>query len=270
MDVRSLIIDAATNDGVAGNDSLIVTADGVVPVGFGFVQFRSGKGKNTITINGGMAQLDATVHSDGTLNTTPMPDTQLITHRLRQTSLTLNEGGRVTILPDGTDAATSVLSSLTINPGGTLDVNDNALILDYTGTSPLEAIRAKIIEGRGGIGIGNSKWNGTGITSSVAQQMSATQPDTWSIGYAENATLPLGPYSAFRGQPVDATSILIAYTKTGDVNLDGAVNDDDVTIVSALYAPGAPQPNWALGDIDYNGFVDDDDITLIGALYEPP
>jgi hypothetical protein len=47
------------------------------------------------------------------------------------------------------------------------------------------------------------------------------------------------------------------------------VNDDDVTIIGATYAPGVPQPSWALGDFDYNGFVDDDDVTLLGALYDP-
>ena len=47
------------------------------------------------------------------------------------------------------------------------------------------------------------------------------------------------------------------------------VNDDDVTIVGATYAPGVPQPSWALGDFDYNGFVDDDDVTLLGVFYDP-
>jgi hypothetical protein len=35
------------------------------------------------------------------------------------------------------------------------------------------------------------------------------------------------------------------------------------------YAPGVPQPSWALGDFDYNGLVDDDDVTLLGAFYDP-
>jgi hypothetical protein len=89
------------------------------------------------------------------------------------------------------------------------------------------------------------------------------------LGYADNATLPLGAYTSFRGAAVDGTSILIAFTRTGDANLDGVVNDDDVTIVGAAYAPGVPQPSWALGDFDYNGFVDDDDVTLLGAFYNP-
>jgi hypothetical protein len=79
----------------------------------------------------------------------------------------------------------------------------------------------------------------------------------------------LGPYTEFHQFPVDDNSVLLAYTRTGDANLDGVVNDDDVTIVSAAYAPGVPQPHWALGDFDYNGFVDDDDVTLLGVFYDP-
>jgi hypothetical protein len=79
----------------------------------------------------------------------------------------------------------------------------------------------------------------------------------------------LGAYTSFHGQPVDSTSLLIAYTRTGDANLDGVVNDDDVTIVGANYAPGVATAAWALGDFDYNGFVDDDDVTLLGAYYDP-
>jgi hypothetical protein len=97
----------------------------------------------------------------------------------------------------------------------------------------------------------------------------ATQPESRSLGYAENSSLPLGPYTTFRGQPVDNTSVLIAFTRTGDANLDGIVNDDDVTIVGATYAPGVPNASWALGDFDYDGFVDDDDVTLLGAFYDP-
>jgi hypothetical protein len=81
--------------------------------------------------------------------------------------------------------------------------------------------------------------------------------------------MPLGPYTTFRSQPVDHTSILMAFVRTGDANLEGVVDDDDVTIVGASYAPGLAQPSWALGDFDYNGFVDDDDVTLLGAFYDP-
>jgi hypothetical protein len=268
-DVATFILDAATNDAGAGTDALTVSATGTVPNGFGFLQFRSGTGTNTLTIESGTARVDATVDAGGTLNTTMSDGAQLITHRFRQNSLTLSDDSRATILPDGTSAATSVLNTLTINDGSMLDINDNALIVDYMGDSPAATIRQRIVSGRGGVGVGQGTWTGTGITSSTAQQANATEPDARSVGYAENATLPLGRYSAFRGQPVDDTAVLIAYTRTGDANLDGVANDDDVTIVGATYSPGLAQPHWALGDFDYNGFVDDDDVTLLGVLYNP-
>jgi hypothetical protein len=112
-------------------------------------------------------------------------------------------------------------------------------------------------------------WGGAGITSSAAAEAGTTEPESRSIGYAENSLLPLGPYTTFRGAAVDATAVLIAYTRTGDANLDGVVGDDDVTVLGAAYAPGASNGVWALGDFEYNGFIDDDDVTLLGAFYNP-
>ena len=187
---------------------------------------------------------------------------------LRAAGLSINSG-TVAIAPGGTPASTSVLSTLSIDGGATptakLDLNNNAAIVNYTGTSPAATIRQQILAGRGGTGLGKS-WNGQGITSSAA---AAAEPESRSVGYAENSTLPLGPYTTFRGQPVDDTSMLMAFTRTGDANLDGVVNDDDVTIVGASYAPGVAGASWATGDFDYNGFVDDDDVTLLGVFYDP-
>jgi hypothetical protein len=153
---------------------------------------------------------------------------------------------------------------------GRLDLTNNAAIVDYptVGPSPAATIRSQIVAGRGGSGFG-ATWTGNGITSSTAAATVATDPESRSVGYAENSTLPLGPYVTFRGQSVDDTSVLMVYTRTGDANLDGIVDDTDVTIVSATYAPGVPQPHWALGDFDYNGFVDDADVTLLGVFYDP-
>jgi hypothetical protein len=156
---------------------------------------------------------------------------------------------------------------LALGDGATLDITSGALVLDYSGASPAATIRELIASGRGGAGIGAS-WNGPGITSSLAAAANQTAPESQSIGFAENALLPLGRYADFRGITVDETSVLIAYTRTGDANLDSVVNDDDVTIVGATYMPGVPNAQWALGDFDYNGFVDDDDVTLLDAFYD--
>ncbi|MEX2141336.1 MAG: autotransporter-associated beta strand repeat-containing protein [Pirellulales bacterium] len=191
---------------------------------------------------------------------------------VRQASLFIGPGSRVTTKPAG---GTSVVGELSIPAGGplipgTLDIQNNKAIVDYAdaGSNPQALVRLRIIEGRGAVGLG-AKWTGAGITSGTAASDVATDPESRSVGYADNGTLPLGPYTSFGGQPVDDTSLLMAYTRTGDANLDGVVNDDDVTIVGATYAPGVPQPHWALGDFDYNGFVDDDDVTLLGVFYDP-
>jgi uncharacterized protein YjbI with pentapeptide repeats len=170
----------------------------------------------------------------------------------------------------GVPIPVQVSGGFSIGTGATFDLTDNAAIIDYpeAGPSPDAAIREQIISGRDGAGLG-ATWNGQGITSSNAATANATDAESRSVGYAENSAMPLGALTTFRGQPVDATSVLITFTRTGDANLDGLVNDDDVTIVGATYAPGVSQPSWALGDFDFNGFVDDDDVTLLGAFYNP-
>jgi hypothetical protein len=179
------------------------------------------------------------------------------------------DAGTVVVAANGTNAGVSVVNTLAIAGGATptakLDLANNAAIVDYTGTSPSATVRQQILAGRGGSGLGKT-WNGQGITSNAA---AAAEPESRSVGYAENSSLPLGAYTNFRGQAVDSTSVLVAFTRTGDANLDGVVNDDDVTIVGAVYAPGVANASWANGDFDYNGFVDDDDVTLLGALYDP-
>jgi hypothetical protein len=195
----------------------------------------------------------------------------LTVNHFRAALLSIN-GGTVAIAPNGTAAGASIVGALSIAgdavPTARLDLTNNAAIIDYAGASPVVLVREQIIAGRGGAGLGKS-WNGQGITSSTAVAANTTDPESSSIAYAENSALPLGAYTTFRGQAVDNTAVLIAFARTGDANLDGLVNDDDITIVNATYAPGFPQPHWALGDFDYNGFVDDDDVTLLGAFYDP-
>jgi hypothetical protein len=247
-----------------GNDALTVDPGAEAALGLHRLIYNAGAGNNTLVLVSGSARVDSFT-AGGTLNTTIKTGAHLSTMQLQQNALTLEDNSRVTLLSEG-DA--SVITSLALGSGATLDVGPGALVLDYTGPSPVAEIRQHIVSGRGGTGLG-APWTGAGITSSAAATNNATDPEGWSVGYAENAALPLGAYTSFRGQAIDDTAILIAYVRTSDANLDGAVNDDDVTIVGATYAPGASNGSWALGDFDFNGFVNDDDVTLLGAFYEP-
>ncbi|MEX2139819.1 MAG: pentapeptide repeat-containing protein [Pirellulales bacterium] len=187
------------------------------------------------------------------------PDSILITlNLLPGETLVANAGGFLGL-------PVAFFGQFSIDPTAKLDLTDNAAIVYQ---APASAVREQLISGRGGQGLGRG-WNGNGITSSAAAAANQSSPESRSIGYALNGSLPLGRYMEFHQFPVEASSVLLAYTRTGDANLDGVVNDDDVTIVGAAYAPGVPQPHWALGDFDYNGFVDDDDVTLLGVFYDP-
>ena len=159
----------------------------------------------------------------------------LAADRVRQASLSVGRGSRATLTTDG---GTSVLGELVIPAGGpaipgTLDINDNKVIVNYgdVGANPEAILRMRIIEGRGAVGLG-ATWTGRGITSGTAASAVVTEPESRSVGYADNAVMPLGRYTTFGGEAVDDTSVLIAFTRTGDANLDGIVNDDDVTIVA--------------------------------------
>jgi T5SS/PEP-CTERM-associated repeat protein len=220
-----------------------------------------------LVANGGVMNLN----SDGGTNLSVQSNAQLnfgATQHLA--GVTIGDGGRATLTSGGTKNL--VAGALSIaggdTPTGTLDLTDNAAIIDYAGTSPAATVRNQILAGRGAAGFG-ATWTGSGITSSIAAVQVADNPESVSIAYAVNRDLPLGPYTTFGGEAVDESTVLILYTRTADANLDGVVNDDDVTILGAAYAPGVPNANWAVGDFDYNGFVDDDDVTLLGAFYDP-
>ncbi|MEX2140307.1 MAG: Ig-like domain-containing protein [Pirellulales bacterium] len=275
-DVGNFIIDAAANDAGAGNDSLTVTpgVGRTLPNNVGFMEYRSGTGANTLNLTNGSARLNSTVAAGGTLDTTVGANAELITTRFRQNSLALGNGARATVLSAGTPDAVSRLNSLSMDTGSKLDLNDNSLVIDFTDTNPvniqnaLNAIRNLIVQGRGGAGIGNGVWNGNGITSSAARAANLLNPESRSIGFAHNGSLPLGQYTNWRGQPVDGSTFLIGFTRTGDATLDSVVNDNDATILGAVY-PLATGGTWATGDFDYNQAVNDDDATLLGAFFDP-
>jgi hypothetical protein len=263
-DANTITLDAKTGDaliqveqGSHAIDAPLRTVDDTVITVF------DAAGKLTIALPFGNDAISLTKAGAGTLQTAGV----------RARSLAVNGGRLVLRGSESAPEVTSIVGELAIagnvsSPIATLDVAASALVVDYSAgeTNPTANVRQLILAGRGGSGL-DKPWDGTGISSSQVQSDVDAQPNITSVAYADNATLPLGPFATFRGQAVDATAVLIGYTRTGDANLDGLVNDDDATILGAMYAPGVPQASWALGDFDYNGFVDDDDVTLLSAFF---
>src|SRR5581483_1412216 len=165
--------------------------------------------------------------------------------------------GRVVMKPNGSDAASNRVGTLTRGGGGAawssrLHLNDNDLVIDYTGDSPIATITSQLTSG-----YATGAWLGNGITSSTAAALASSQHKT-ALGYTEASALGL---TAFSGQTVDADSIVIKYTYSGDANLDGTVNALDFNAVASNFGSAAV---WSGGDFNYDSVVNASDFTALG------
>jgi hypothetical protein len=166
--------------------------------------------------------------------------------------LQIGNGGAVNQAPGDFTLRTN---GLTVDPAGKLDISNGAAIVDYTGTSPLPAIQADVIQGYNG---GN--WLGNGVTSSAAAAVSSSR----GVGYGE-ATDLFGAFPAtFAGQQVDATALLVRYTRYGDANLDRTVNLNDFNRLAAGFGSGV---RWSQGNYNYDAVVNLTDFNLLAANF---
>src|SRR5205814_887106 len=112
--------------------------------------------------------------------------------------------------------------SVSITNGNALDLNNNTMIVDYTGASPLAAMQALVQSG-----YNNGNLNGTNnaiFSTTAANANLGADPHKRAIGYAEASAANI---TNVLGTPVDSTAVVIRYTISGDANLDGAVNSFD-------------------------------------------
>jgi hypothetical protein len=181
----------------------------------------------------------------------------LTVNNVRAQSLSIN-GGTVAIAPNGTPAGTSALSALSIAGApdawtAELDLANNDVVLHTGGANKqIEFLR---LHNQVKQGFNNGDWKGLGITSATAAANVNT--DT-GISVVDNALLGL---TEFSGQQVTADSLLLKYTYYGDIDQNGQVDADDLTVFAANFsrAAGATQID---GDIDFNGAVNADDLTV--------
>jgi hypothetical protein len=153
--------------------------------------------------------------------------------------------------------------------GATLDLNDNALIVDYDLASPIGSFNGSAYTGITGhtvSGRNGGSWNGDGIITSMT---AAAAPQTlMTLGVADAAAaLSLGATdtAVWQGNTVDSSAVLVRYTFTADATLDGGIDGDDYLQVDAGYSASAT--GYAHGDFDYNGVIDADDYFLIDSNY---
>ena len=148
-------------------------------------------------------------------------------------------------------------TALTIAPGAFLDMNDNALIVDYGAAdgSPLTDIRAALTSGYNG-----GFWNGTGIRSSAAAATSDR-----ALGYAESSAIFSNFPATFAGQQVDNTAVLVRYTRYGDADLSGNVNLNDFNRLAGSF--GQTNTLWSQGNFNYDDVTSLNDFNLLAANF---
>lgn len=269
-DIDVFVVDMASNDGLAGNDELTVTAGDMVASGVNVLQVGAGTGANTLYASSGQTNVDTNFGLGGqnldvyAINSGTELNFQSSQHL---GSLWILDGAGVQMAGHGSHVM--VVQSLGIagqsDRTSTLDINDNAVIVNYpnVGSSPFSILSNQITHARNDMA--PILWTGHGITSSIA----AANPDQLSIGIAEAVDLFDGLDGEFFGVPLVGgdRAVLIRQTVPGDSNLDGQFNTADIvlTLLAGEYNDDIPHNStWYDGDWNWDG--DFDVLDLVAAL----
>ena len=180
-------------------------------------------------------------------------------NNVRIGAMTIN-AGTVTTIAGGGSLGTSSVQTLSFGgmlaaPTGALDLNDHNLVINYSGTSPLDTVRQQIKSGFAG-----GSWNGAGLTSSAA---GASGVHKTALGYAEASTVGLS--STFDGITTDSSTVIVRYTYAGDANLDKTINTSDFTQLAAHFNQSSS--TWFNGDFNYDGTVNALDFNLLASNF---
>jgi hypothetical protein len=148
---------------------------------------------------------------------------------------------------------------LSLTGSAKLDLNDNDLLLDYTGASQLAGIQNLINAARNG-----GDWLGNGITSSSART-NPSQNTTLGAMEASDYDSVYGSGALFGGSDPDSTAVLVKYTYYGDTDFNGFVDGDDYSRSDSGFNLGFG--GWLNGDFDGSGSVDGDDYSLLDLAF---
>jgi hypothetical protein len=207
--------------------------------------------------SGGTAVLAGTLELSGTsFGSNPAIGT--LTHFRGTGRLNVLGNSRLNLAAGGGTLGTSKLGSFNFGAAspGKLNINDHALIWDYTGASPIVTLRQTLRTAYRPQG----DWTGPGLTSDLATAAAAS-PTAVKTGIGYVSAADFGLPSSFEGVPIDATSLLMKYTILGDTDLNGELDFDDYARIDAGFLGTGTL--WIEGDFNYDGVVDFDDYAII-------
>lgn len=162
---------------------------------------------------------------------------------------------RATALSNGGPEGVVVLGGLDAAQGSVLDLNDNDLILSYSGNSPFPTVLESILNGLGAVP------NTPQIASTHGRQQvpPGEFPITLHVPFdnaAFGATEWLGVSLA------GANQIIAKYTYFGDLNLDGVVDAQDYLVIDNNFGKTTTAGPFG-GDANLDGTVNSQDYLTI-------
>jgi hypothetical protein len=172
--------------------------------------------------------------------------------RVGTLSVTSSATARVAI--NGGNVGASRVGTITVNTNGKLDLNDNDLVATATSVPTVQSL---IVSGRSG-----GAWNGSGITSGVAQ---SAVPKNKTLGLLSGAEYISVAGSSFDGFTIAPTDAVVKFTYYGDTDFNGVVDFDDYSRTDSGF--NNHKSGWLNGDFDYSGVVDFDDYSLIDQAF---
>jgi len=172
-------------------------------------------------------------------------------------NLTIGNGTLASTVTLATAATSGVLGGSTQTQGAiiiasrsTLDITNNALLLNYgNGTSPLAVVANAVAFGAGS---GNAS-NGAIISSTV----NSGTAGKYAVGYADHTEISAIPTG----------NVEVVYTLAGDANLDGSVDILDYQQMAPHYDEAGAY-DWSQGDFNHDGQVDILDYQAMAPNYD--
>jgi hypothetical protein len=255
-----LTIDVAANDAAGGSvDSITISA-----AAGSSVRFISGAGHDSMTVSSGAISFDSDLASDSSSLALAVASAGSVQFNATQHLRSLTVDGLATMSAHG--GRLLVTKALTIGSAGRLDLNDNDMLLDYSGpSSPHGSWDGSAYTGVAGMlqsgqSIGGT-WDGPGIVTSMPQALEGLT--TLGLGEAADVLfLTAGESTLWQGEAVDATTLIVKYTYTGDANLDGTIDGADYGVIDNwVQFPGTN--HYANGDFNYDGVIDGADYGFI-------
>jgi fibronectin-binding autotransporter adhesin len=183
-----------------------------------------------------------------------------ITNNFRKSASLTVADGAATVMTARTANVVKVMEvgTLNLNSSGTLDLNDNDLVVT---NGSFNALQSLVFAGyRGG-----PDTSATGIVSTTSQTVHA---GTTILALFDNAQAGFGDWPVGSGSTVSGSAIIGKYTYIGDTNMDGQVTPQDYTATdSNLGTSVDPAISWFYGDTNFDGNIDPTDYAGIdGAL----